>query len=314
MASTPRTLADQLADQLDNQPSRLVRTLKWLRWFFRHKPLGAISSVIALTMVLIAVGAWTGWILPHDTIKTSGADRLAGVMQTSANGEFVWILGTDHLGRDMFSRLLKGAQLSVFFSLGVALIAISIGGTLGLLSAYIGGKFDMGVQRVVDAVQTIPFLVLAIAIVSVLGPGLMKGFWAIAVVSIPRPTRVIRGSVFSAKENVWAEAARTIGATDRRIMFRHILPNVMAPMIVLTTFLIAVAVIIEASLSFLGIGAQPPTPSWGAMLTGAGRLYFETHPRLAFLPGIAISVMVFATNMFGDALRDILDPRLRGST
>ena len=314
MATRPETLADTLAGQLAAQPSRLVRTLKWLGWFFRHKPLGAVSSVIALGMVVIAVGAWSGLILPHDTIKTSGVDRLAGFMTTSADGQSLWIFGTDHLGRDMFSRLLKGAQLSVFFSLGVAGISISIGGALGLLSAYIGGKFDLVVQRIVDAVQTIPFLVLAIAIVSVLGPGLMKGFWAIAFVSIPRPTRVIRGSVFSAKENVWAEAARTIGASDRRIMLRHILPNVMAPMIVLSTFVIAVAVIIEASLSFLGIGAQPPTPSWGAMLTGAGRLYFETHPRLAFLPGLAISVMVFATNMFGDALRDILDPRLRGST
>ncbi len=314
MTTTPETLADRLADQLVDQPSRLMRTVKWLAWFFRHKPLGAISSVIALGMVLIAVGAWTGWILPHDTIKTSGADRLAGFMETSVAGDKLWILGTDHLGRDMFSRLLKGAQLSVFFSLGVAIIAISIGGSIGLLSAYVGGKTDMAVQRVIDAIQTVPFLVLAIAIVSVLGPGLIKGFWAIAFVSIPRPARVIRGSVFSAKENVWAEAARTIGASNKRIMLRHILPNVAAPMIVLSTYVIAVAVIIEASLSFLGIGAQPPTPSWGAMLTGAGRLYFETNPRLAFLPGIAISVMVFATNMFGDALRDILDPRLRGST
>ena len=312
MAATQGTLADGIAGQLKDEPSRLSRYWRWTKWFYRHKPLGALSATLTIFTFLVAIGAFTGWIVPQDPIKVNGADRLATFFSDSVRGENFYILGTDDLGRDMLSRLIKGAQISVFFAMGVALISIPIGGVIGLTSAFAGGKTDMVVQRIIDAIQTVPFLVLAIAIVSILGPGIMQGFWAVAVLSIPRPARVIRGSVMSAKENVWAEAARTIGATDRRIMFRHILPNVLAPMIVLATFVIAVAVIIEASLSFLGIGAQPPTPSWGAMLTGSGRLYFETHPRLAFLPGVAISMLVFSTNMFGDALRDILDPRLRG--
>jgi len=312
MAATQGTLADGLAGQLREEPGRVSRWLKWTAWFFRHKPLGAISATLTLFVFAVAIGAWTGWIVPQDPIKVNGIDRLSSFFTESVRGDKFYVLGTDDLGRDMLSRLIKGAQISVFFAIGVSLISIPIGGVIGLISAYAGGKFDLVVQRVIDAIQTVPFLVLAIAIVSILGPGIWQGFWAVAILSIPRPARVIRGSVLSAKENVWAEAARTIGATDRRIMFRHILPNVLAPMIVLATFVLAVAVITEASLSFLGIGAQPPTPSWGAMLTGSGRLYFETHPRLAFLPGIAISVLVFSTNMFGDALRDILDPRLRG--
>ena len=164
-----------------------------------------------------------------------------------------------------------------------------------------------------DAIQVFPFLVLAIAIVSILGPGIWQGFWAVAILSIPRPARVIRGSVLSAKQNMWVEAARCIGCSDRRIMYRHILPNVMAPMIVLASYVLATAIITEATLSFLGIGAQPPTPSLGAMLTQSGTTFFKTNPRLALLPGITISIMVFSMNMFGDAIRDALDPRLRGS-
>jgi peptide/nickel transport system permease protein len=301
-----------MAARLAAEPSRMSKTLTWLKWFFRHKPLGAISMVIIVIIELTAIGAATNVIIPQDPIQVNGADRLKGFMYTSPRTQHTYVLGTDELGRDIFSRLLKGAQISVYFSMVVTIFSITVGGTIGLISAYAGGWLDMVVQRIVDGLQTIPFLVLAVAIVSILGPGLNQGLFAVTATSVPRPARLIRGSVLSAKENVWAEAARTLGATDRRIMFRHILPNVLAPMIVLATFILATAVITEASLSFLGIGAQPPTPSWGAMLTGSGRQYFESHPRLAFLPGIAISMLVFSTNMFGDALRDILDPRLRG--
>jgi peptide/nickel transport system permease protein len=301
-----------MAARLVDDPSRAAKTWRWLKWFFRHKPLGAISMVIIVIIELTALGAWTNVIIPQDPIKVNGVDRLKGFMYTSPRTQQTYVFGTDELGRDILSRILKGAQISVYFSMVVTLFSITVGSTIGLISAYTGGWMDMIVQRIVDGLQTIPFLVLAVAIVSILGPGLNQGLFAVTATSLPRPTRLIRGSVLSAKENVWAEAARTLGATDRRIMFRHILPNVLAPMIVLATFILATAVITEASLSFLGIGAQPPTPSWGAMLTGSGRQYFESHPRLAFLPGIAISLLVFSTNMFGDALRDILDPRLRG--
>jgi peptide/nickel transport system permease protein len=301
-----------MATRLVDEPSGFSRSMKWLRRFFRTKPLGAISMVIYLVIFFTAIGASTNLIVPQDPIQVNGADRLKPFFYTSPRTHNTYVLGTDELGRDLFSRLIKGAEISVFFSLVVTSFSILVGGTIGLISAYMGGWGDTIVQRVVDGLQTIPFLVLAVAIVSILGPGLYQGLFAVTVTSVPRPARLIRGSVLSAKENVWAEAARTIGASNRRIMFRHILPNVLAPMIVLATFILATAVITEASLSFLGIGAQPPTPSWGAMLTGSGRQYFESHPRLAFIPGLAISALVFSTNMFGDALRDVLDPRLRG--
>jgi peptide/nickel transport system permease protein len=305
------TLADAMAARLAAEPSRMERTLKWLKWFYLKKPLGAISMTIYVIIVLTALGATTNLIVPQDPIQVNGSDRLKGWFYNSPRTDNTYVMGTDELGRDLFSRLIKGAEISVYFSLFVTTFSVLVGGTVGLISAYMGGWVDNLVQRVVDGLQTIPFLVLAVAIVSILGPGLYQGLAAVTVTSVPRPARLIRGSVLSAKENVWAEAARTLGASDRRIMFRHILPNVMAPMIVLATFVLATAVITEASLSFLGIGAQPPTPSWGAMLTGSGRQYFESHPRLAFIPGLAISALVFSTNMFGDALRDILDPRLR---
>ncbi|MSP22775.1 MAG: ABC transporter permease [Dehalococcoidia bacterium] len=306
------TLADAMAARLAAEPSRMERTLKWLKWFYLKKPLGAISMTIYVIIFLTAIGASTNLIVPQDPIQVNGVDRLKGFFYNSPKTHNTYVLGTDELGRDLFSRLIKGAEISVYFSLFVTTFSVLVGGTVGLISAYMGGIVDTLVQRVVDGLQTIPFLVLAVAIVSILGPGLYQGLAAVTATSVPRPARLIRGSVLSAKENVWAEAARTLGASDRRIMFRHILPNVLAPMIVLATFILATAVITEASLSFLGIGAQPPTPSWGAMLTGSGRQYFESHPRLAFIPGLAISSLVFSTNMFGDSLRDILDPRLRG--
>jgi peptide/nickel transport system permease protein len=295
------------------QASALAKTLRWSWRFTRKRPLGAVSGVTCIAILAIAVLAWTGAIVPYDPIATRGADRFLSPMSTSVDGERFYILGTDNLGRDIFSRLMKGAQLSVFFGIGVAVMSTVIGGVVGLVSAYIGGKLDLVVQRVVDAVQTIPIIVLAIALVAVVGPSLMTAFWVVALLSVPRPVRVIRGSVFSAKEEMYTEAARSLGASDYRIMFRHILPNVIAPMIVLISYVMAVAIIIEASLSFLGLGAQAPTPSWGAMLSGTGQTYFRTHPHLALMPGLAISVIVFAMNMFGDALRDELDPRLRGT-
>lgn len=311
-ASTTAT-GGPLEQVLREQRSPLAKTLAWSWKFTRKRPLGAVSGVACIIIVATAILAWTGVIIPHDPIQTRGADRFMTPFSTSMDGERLYILGTDNLGRDIFSRLMKGAQLSVFFGIGVAILSTIIGGAVGLVSAYVGGKLDLTVQRVVDAVQTIPILVLAIALVAVVGPSLITAFWVVALLSIPRPVRVIRGSVFSAKEEMYTEAARSLGATDYRIMFRHILPNVLAPMIVLISYIMAVAIIIEASLSFLGLGAQAPTPSWGAMLSGTGQTYFTTHPHLALIPGLAISVIVFAMNMFGDALRDELDPRLRGT-
>ena len=306
-----QTTAGALRTERRPNPVAAWGTKVWK--FAKRNPLGAFAGVLCLLTLLAAIGGWTGWLLTHNPERFRGADRLIGFFGESKVGEPMYILGTDDLGRDMWSRLIKGAQLSIFFGLGVATIAIVVGSVIGLVSAYFGGWLDLIVQRIVDLVQTIPLLVLAIAVVSVTGPGIMKGFWILAVLSIPRPVRVIRGSVLSVKNETYVEAARSLGATSGRVMLKHVLPNVTAPMIVLASYLIAVAVVVEASLSFLGIGAQPPTPSWGAMLTGSGNLFFQTNPRLALLPGLAISILVFATNMFGDAVRDELDPRLRGS-
>ena len=297
-------------------PAQLIRSkpLHSRLWAFsKRRPLGAISGLLCIAILITAIGAWTGWFVPYDAVEVNARDRLAPIWSESHDGSKFFILGTDDLGRDMFSRLIEGAKISVFFGIGVAVIAVVIGGFIGLISSYVGGIVDLVVQRVVDALQTVPLLVLAIAVVSISGPGIMKGFWILAFLSIPRPVRVIRGSVLAVREEMYVEAARSLGASDTRVMFRHVLPNVMAPMIVLASYILAVAIIVEASLSFLGIGAQPPTPSWGAMLSVNGSIFFNTNPRLALMPGLAISIVVFATNMFGDALRDELDPRLRGS-
>ncbi|GMU40755.1 MAG: hypothetical protein AMXMBFR23_16210 [Chloroflexota bacterium] len=268
---------------------------------------------MCIVLLVIAIGGWTGVMLTHNPEQFKGSDRLLGFLSTSRDGQRFYLLGTDELGRDMYSRMIKGAQISVFFGLGVAFISTLLGTIIGLVSAYVGGTLDMLLQRVIDLVQTIPLLVLAIAVVAVTGPGVMKAFWILAFLSIPLRVRVVRGSVLSVREEVYIEAARSMGATNWRIMIQHIFPNVVAPIIVLTSYVIALAIVVEASLSFLGVGAQPPTPSWGAMLTGSGQSYFQTDPRLALLPGFAISIVVFATNMFGDSLRDELDPRLRGT-
>ncbi len=294
-------------------PSRLGGFAQTLWKFAKRHPMGAFCGVLYLMSVGIAIGAFTGTILPYDPDVFKGADRLLPMGAHSRDGARFFVLGTDNLGRDMLSRILKGTEISVFFAIGVAAVSIPLGSAIGLSSAYAGGKVDLYIQRVMDAIQVFPFIVLAIAIVSILGPGIWQGFWVVAILSIPRPARVIRGSVLGAKQNMWVEAARCIGCSDRRIMYRHILPNVMAPMIVLGSYVLAQAIITEATLSFLGIGAQPPTASLGQMLTQSGSTFFQTNPRLAILPGTAISIMVFSMNMFGDALRDALDPRLRGS-
>jgi peptide/nickel transport system permease protein len=272
--------------------------------FIRAKPLAAAGAFIILLMVVAAVGAPV--IAPHDPARINTREAF---LPPSAEHWF----GTDNYGRDMFSRIVYGARVALAVGLIGTFLSVVGGAAIGLVSGYFGGRPDMVLMRFIDAVQAFPGLILAMAITGVRGPSLTMTFIAVAVTLIARPARVVRGSVLSAKAMAWTDAARLLGASDLRIMLRHILPNVFAPIIVLASLTLGIAILIEAGLSFLGLGVQPPTPAWGSMLSGAGANYFSTYPLLAIFPGVAISLAVFAFNLFGDGLRDVLDPRLRGS-
>ncbi len=282
-------------------PERLLRGMVT---FSRAKPLGAFGAAIIFVMIFAALFA--------DLVGTQDYQRVRPREKLQTPSAQHW-LGTDQLGRDLYSRIVYGARVSLFVGFTGTFLGVFLGSFIGLVSGYFGGKLDMVLMRFTDAIQAFPGLILALAIVAALGPGITKAFIAISITLLARPARVVRGSVLGAKAMPWVEAARTVGASDGRIMFRHILPNVMAPIIVLASLVLGIAILIEASLSFLGLGVLPPTPAWGSMLNQASSGYFETYPHLAIIPGVAISLAVFAFNLFGDALRDVLDPRLRGS-
>ncbi|MBI2171718.1 MAG: ABC transporter permease [Chloroflexi bacterium] len=272
--------------------------------FVRRRPLGAISAFFLLVMTFAAVFAEV--IAPYGPYQINPIDSFVGPSRSH-------LFGTDQIGRDVFSRVVFGSRIS----LQVGIMAVGIGLTtasfVGILSGYIGGRFDTVMQRISDALQTIPGIVLAMALVSILQPSLTNVMFAISFVIIPFNQRVVRSAVLSIKENTYIEAARAIGASRTRIMFAHVLPNVVAPIIVLASILFGFAILTEAGLSFLGLGTPPPTPSWGMMLSGEGRQFMESAPWLSIFPGVAITLAVLAFNLFGDALRDALDPRLRGT-
>jgi peptide/nickel transport system permease protein len=276
----------------------------WTWMFIRTKPLGAIGAFIIIVMLFAALFA--PWITQYDYRSINPRERL----ETPSTEHW---FGTDQLGRDFFARIVYGARVSLFVGFVGTVIGVGVGSLIGLSAGYFGGKTDMILMRFADAIQAFPGLILALAIVAAMGPGLRNAFIAISITLLARPARVVRGSVLAAKGTAWIEAAHTVGASHTRIMLRHILPNVFAPIIVLASLVLGIAILIEASLSFLGLGVLPPTPAWGSMLNQAGAIYFETHPHMAIVPGLAISMAVFAFNLFGDALRDVLDPRLRGS-
>jgi peptide/nickel transport system permease protein len=213
----------------------------------------------------------------------------------------------------VLSRVIWGARVSLVASALPVILGTAVGVLIGLTSGYFGGWTDLVVQRLLDIFMAIPVLALAMAITALLGPGLVNTIIAVAFVLIPSGSRVVRGSTLSVKNEVFVEAARTVGCTPQRILLRHVLPNVLAPIIVVATSFLGNAILLEASLSFLGLGVQPPTPSWGQMLSGSGRDYFEQAPWLAIFPGIAITLVVLSFNLLGDTVRDRLDPRLRGS-
>jgi peptide/nickel transport system permease protein len=270
----------------------------------RRKPLGAVSAAIIVVFGLTAVFA--PLIAPFDPTETHPRDKLQG---PSAD---YW-MGTDDLGRDVFSRIVYGARTSLFAGVTATIFGTLLGSLIGMISGYAGGATDTVIQRVMDSLQVLPTIVLLLVVVVALGPSMWNIVWALSIFTLPGAARIVRSAALSVKTESYVEAARLVGARPARILARHILPNVTAPIIVIASVTIGAAILAEASLSFLGLGVPPPSPSWGGMLASSGRRYFETAPWLAWFPGLAITLTVLAFNLLGDTLRDILDPRLRGS-
>jgi len=271
---------------------------------FREKPLGAVCAVIFVLFLLC--GIFADLLAPYGYNQISPLNRLKPPSMK-------WPFGTDNLGRDMLSRCLYGAQLSVIIGFCAAGIATFISVVLGIVSGYLGGKFDLIVQRFVDAWMSFPDLIILIVVVSVVGPGMIQIICTLGLLLGIAGSRIIRGAVVSVRENMYVHAAQSTGASTFRVLWRHILPNVMAPVIVLFTTRVGTVILAESGLSFLGLGVPPPAPTWGGLLSGSGRTYMLQGPWLALAPGLCLTVVVYATNMFGDALRDLLDPRMRGS-
>jgi peptide/nickel transport system permease protein len=283
---------------------RLVRLLAGLWGFARRKPLGAIGGLIVVAMLTMAVFA--EGIAHYDYDETIRGARM------KSPGADHW-LGTDNLSRDMWSRVVYGARVSVTVGFATVLLGTVIATAIGVSSGYFGGAYDIVVQRIVDAWMSFPFFVIALSVMSVLGPGLLNVILSIAVVVGATSSRVVRGATIAVAQHTYVEAARAMGAGHARIVARYILPNVLATIIILATIGLGGVILAESALSFLGFGVPPPYPSWGAMLSGSGRTYMYRAPWMAIWPGVAISLAVFGFNMFGDAIRDVLDPRLRGS-
>ena len=282
-------------------PWQLPRPLRLTLRFCRRKPLGAIGAVIILVLLVMAVFA--DRIAPY-----SYDESVARMKPPSAR---FW-MGTDNLGRDIWSRVVYGARISVTVGFATVALATLLATVIGVSSAYVGGAYDILVQRVVDAWISFPALVIILSLLAVLGPGLLNLILALSIIGAAGTSRVIRGAALSVMQNPYVEAARAIGAGHGRILLVYILPNVMATIIIVATIGLGAVILAEAALSFLGFGVPPPYPSWGGMLSGSGRTFMYHAPWMALWPSAAISLAVFGFNMLGDALRDVLDPRLRG--
>ncbi len=284
---------------------KAMSTPRWLRAvlrFARQKPLGASGAVIIFFMGLLAIFA--NLIAPYDPLATR-----YHLMMQPPNAEF-W-LGTDAFGRDIFSRLIYGSRTALLVGFSASFVGATIGAIIGVVSAYFGGKTDLIIQRIMDMVLSFPLIIMALSVVAVLGTGTGNLIIAIAVPMVPRCARVVRSSALAIRESPYIDAARALGFGHSRIILRHMLPNVMAPFLIMLTVFLAQAILLEASLSFLGLGVSEPTPAWGLMLRGAAVEFAEQAPWMGISPGLAISAAVFAFNLFGDSLRDALDPRLR---
>ncbi len=292
------------------QPTR-ARPLKSLWWFIRRKPLGALGGALVLLLIITAIFA--DYIAPYAYDVGLGADRLKGPSPRH-------LLGTDNLGRDMFSRIVYGSRISIAVGFGAVLVGTGLATVIGILSGYFGGMFDLIFQRLIDAWVAFPAIILLACLVTISTTRNTDPVTSIAIVAVALglvvaggSSRVVRSAVIGIRNMPYMEAARCVGCTDPYIIRRYVLPNVLAPILILATVQLGGAILAESTLSFLGFGVKPPMPAWGSMLAGSGRQYFLVAPWLAIWPGLAISLAVFSFNMLGDALRDVLDPRLRGS-
>ena len=284
-------------------PKRRNRLADFFIRLLKDKPLGTISGIVILILILVAIFADV--LAPYGYGERHLADRL-----TSPSAQY--LLGTDHLGRDLLSRLIVGARISLTVGLAATALNVLVAVLVGGASGFLGGKLDLAVQRFVDAWMAFPGLLLLLTIMSIAGQGLLQIIVVLGIAGGIGGSRVVRGAVIGIKENDYFLAARAIGSPGAATLVRHVLPNIMAPVIIIFTINIGGVIITEASLSFLGFGLPIEVPSWGGMLSREGRQYMEAAPHLALFPGLALTLVVYSLNMFGDAMRDLLDPRLRG--
>ncbi|MDC0399083.1 ABC transporter permease [Alphaproteobacteria bacterium] len=285
--------------------NRVKNRSNWYRFkrLCQRYPLGAIGSFIVFIVVFAAVFA--DFVAPYDPTTTSAK------MSLSPPGSDM-LFGGDMMGRDVLSRIIHGARISLAVGIGSTVLGGLLGTIIGLMCGYWMGLFDLLIQRIIDMMQALPLLVMALVMAASLGPSLENTIIAISIPLVPQVARVIRSNVLSLRELPFVEAARAVGMSDLRIVFRHILPNTLAPLIVLGTAQLGSAILTEASLSFLGLGVPEPYPSWGRMLSESAAEYVRVAPWLVIFPGIAISAAVFGANLMGDAVRDFLDPRNQG--
>lgn len=293
-----------------SQATEAPAVVSTLRTFARKQPLGILGVSILFLLVFLALAA--SYLMPFDPYEPHIRYKYAnpGTIYTETGQRF-W-LGADQLGRDIMTRLVYGARISLYVSLVSVSIGVTLGSLIGIISAYFGGRVDLLVQRVVDAMMAFPAIILALAIVAMAGASLRNVIMALIVLLMPAAARVVRAQALAVKEMDYVLAARAIGASAWRIIFRHMVRNCAAPYIVFATSNLGYAVVVEAALSFLGVGTPPDVPSWGGMLSITGQKYIEVSPWLVFFPSIAVSLAVFSFNLLGDALRDALDPRLKG--
>lgn len=284
--------------------SRLDRWLEVSLRFIRQRPLGAVGAAIIGIMIVAAVLA--GFVAPYDPLATNYARML------QAPSSFHWF-GTDSFGRDVFTRIIYGSRTALWIGFASSFLGATLGALIGVASAYCGGKTDLVLQRFMDLLLSFPLIILALVVVSLLGSGMTNVIFAITVPMVPRCALVVRSSALALREMPFVEAARALGFGPVHIILRHMLPNVMAPFLIMLTAFLGQAILLEASLSFLGLGVSEPQAAWGLMLRGAAVEFAERAPWMAIYPGIAISLAVFAFNLFGDSLRDALDPKLRVS-